>query len=214
MPGSSSESSNSTNQSSIEQKDAQIAALQAQLNEEVASRKRLIDVSTMLNSTLNLNELLRVIMGATAELVKAESSSLLLVDEETGDLVFQIVTDDPDQAVQYQRVPVGQGFAGWVASHGEPLMTDAPTSDPRHYSGIDQLAGSETRSLLAVPLKFKNQIVGVAEAINKQGDAGFSQGDLDLAMALASQAAIAINNARLYARLTEALVVSRMSYRA
>ena len=201
-------------ESQLAQRERDIAALESRLQAEVGEAKRLIEISTLLNSTLNLNELLRQIMAAAAELLHAESSSLLLVDEETGDLAFQVVTDDPDQAIENQRVPAGQGIAGWVASHGEPIVTDNPTADPRHYAGIDQVAGAATRSLIAVPLKVKELVIGVAEAINKEDAPGFSQHDLELATALASQAAVAINNARLYGRLTEAIVVSRMAYRA
>jgi GAF domain-containing protein len=197
----------------LAEQDAQVKELRARLQGEVGTMKRLVEIATLLNSTLELDPLLRAIMGAAAELLRADSSSLLLIDEETGDLFFQIVTDDPKQKIEQQRVPAGQGIAGWVAVNAQPLAVDDPASDPRHYQAIDQASGLETRNLLAVPLVVKDRVIGVAEAINKQGAPGFSSGDLELAVALASQAAVAIDNARLYVRLADAVAASGLSSR-
>jgi GAF domain-containing protein len=173
---------------------------------------RLLEISGLLNSTLKLDEVLGTIMAATTELLDAETSSLLLLDEEAGELIFEQATGEPGKALIRERVPAGAGIAGWVVEHGEPLVVDNPRDDPRFYGGIGEKTGFETRSILAVPMNARDHTIGVIEAINKR-EGIFDEEDLKLATALASQAAIAVDNARLYARLADAVVTSRMSYR-
>jgi sigma-B regulation protein RsbU (phosphoserine phosphatase) len=164
-------------------------------------------ISTALTSTLNLEELLGLIMSSATELLDAEGSSLLLVDPENNDLVFALSADAAEQ-----RVPAGQGIAGSVAERGEAEIVADPRSDDRFYTGIDDATGFETRNILAVPLRAKDRVIGVVEVINKR-DGAFGGNDMEFATALANQAAVAIENARLYASLADAVVTSRMSYR-
>ena len=202
----------------------EVADLQQQLQDEVTALRRVMEITSMLNSTLKLDELLEMIIKSAAELLNAESASLLLVDEETGDLIFEVATggapkgrrtrrhayEEPD--LVKTRVPAGQGIAGWVVQHDETLVIDDPQSDSRFYSGIDKMTGFETRNILAIPLKAKDRVIGVVEVINKI-DGGFEEKDVELAQALTNQAAIAIENTRMYARLADAIVTSRLSYR-
>lgn len=197
----------------IAARDQEIAALREQLHEEVATRNRLIAVTTQLNSTLNLNDLLQLIMDSATELLHAETSSLMLVDEETHELTFEVATGKPGEEVVKYRVPPGQGIAGWVVQQSAPLIVNDPRSDPRFYGQIDTSIGFETRSILAAPLKVKDRIIGVVEVINRRDADGFSESDLDLAMALTNQASVAIDNARMYAKLADAVVTSRLSFR-
>jgi len=191
----------------------QVEELQRQLQEEVGTLNQLIQVTTQLNSTLNLNELLQLIMTSAAELLHAETSSLMLVDEETQELTFEVATGEPGQEVVKYRVPPGQGIAGWVVENAKPLVIDNPSEDPRFYGTIDKSIGFETRNILAVPLIVKDRVIGVVEVINKRDAPGFSQKDLELAVALTNQASVAIDNTRMYARLADAVVTSRLSYR-
>jgi phosphoserine phosphatase RsbU/P len=181
-------------------------------NDEVGALKQLLTVATRLNSTLNIQELLQLIISTTAELVGAEEGSLLLVDEETGELVFNVSSEETGKLVE-QRIPAGQGVAGWVVEHGEPVLIDDPANDPRFYRGVDTAVGSTTQSLLAVPLVVKDRVLGALEAINKKNGRAFNASDLERAQALASLASVAIDNTRMYARLTEAVVTARLSYR-
>jgi GAF domain-containing protein len=180
--------------------------------DEVGELKKLLSVATMLNSTLNIEELLRLIISTTTDLVGAEEGSLLLADEDTGELIFHVTSEDTGKLVE-QRIPAGQGVAGWVVEHRQPLSIDDTANDPRFYSGIDTAVGSKTRNLLAVPLMVKDRVIGALEAINKQGGATFTQSDLERAEALASLASVAIDNSRMYAKLTDAVVTARLSYR-
>jgi GAF domain-containing protein len=191
----------------------QIEELQRQLQEEVGTLNQLIQVTTQLNSTLNLNALLQLIMTSAAELLHAETSSLMLVDEETQELTFEVATGEPGEEVVKYRVPPGQGIAGWVVENAKPLVIDNPSEDPRFYGTIDKSIGFETRDILAVPLIVKDRVIGVVEVINKKDAPGFSQKDLELAVALTNQASVAIDNTRMYARLADAVVTSRLSYR-
>ena len=113
----------------------------AETQTDAATLERLLEISSHLNSTLNLDELLGEIMGAATELTGAETCSLLLVDEEGGDLTVEVATGEPGEAVERAHVPAGQGIAGWVVENGEPVMVDDPKADERFYGGIDEQSG-------------------------------------------------------------------------
>lgn len=190
-----------------------VADLERELAEERRARQALVETSVRLNSLLNLPELLQTIMASATDLLGAETSSLMLLDEETNELTFEVATGEAGQEVKQLRVPADQGIAGWVLQHKEPAVVDDVATDSRFYGQIDQSSGFQTRSMLAVPLMIRDHTIGVVEVINKQGDRQFGDRDQDIATALAAQAAVAIDNARLYQKLADALVESRMSYR-
>jgi GAF domain-containing protein len=179
---------------------------------DVETLERLLEISSLLNSTLKLDELLAQIMASATELTQAETSSLMLLDGEGEELTVEVATGAPGEAVAREHVPAGRGIAGWVVEHGEAAVVDDPKSDPRFYAGMDEKTGFETRSILAVPMHTHDRTIGVLEVINKR-DGSFDDADLKIATALANHAAIAIDNARLYASLADAVVTSRMSYR-
>ena len=180
--------------------------------DEVAALKRIIEITGLLNSTLNVDELLELIMSSASELLNAETSSLLLLDQESGDLVIHVATGKPGEQVERRHVPAGQGIAGAVLESGEAANVSDPKNDSRFYATMDEATGFETKNILALPLKVRDETIGVVEVINKR-DGDFTENDEALAGALANQAAIAIDNARLYAKLADAVVTSRMSYR-
>jgi phosphoserine phosphatase RsbU/P len=187
--------------------------LERQLQAEVSARKQLIDIAVTLNQTLNLDELLQLIMRSAADLLDAETSSLLRVDEATGELIIEVATGTIGGEVVKHRVPAGAGIAGWTLEHRQPAVVDDPAADDRFYADVSTSVSFETRNLLAVPLLVKDKAIGVVEVINKRGGDGFDEQDVELAQALASLAAIAIDNASLYAQLADAVVAARMSYR-
>jgi len=196
----------------VQEKEREISELRRRLRTEVDALALIIDITARLNSTLRLDELLKLVMSSAAQLLDGEECSLLLVDETTGDLIFEVSTR-ADEGLLGSRVPAGKGIAGWVVDRGEAAIVDNPRDDPRFYDSIDSASGVETRSLVAVPLKVKDRVIGVVEVINRRGGERFGQKDLELAQALTNQAAIAIDNARLYAELADAVVTARMSYR-
>jgi signal transduction histidine kinase len=167
------------------------------LEKRVEELAVLNEMSTSLSSTLDLDEVLTLIMERINAVLKVEAGSLLLVDNETGELVFQIALGEKAEGVKPFRLQMGQGIAGHVARSGEPLMISDAQKDRRHYKAPDVATDFLTRSILCVPMIFKGKIIGVIEIMNKlEGD--FTESDLTLLNSIATYAAIAIENARLH----------------
>ncbi len=188
-----------------------VTALRAQLDHEIALRRRLVDLARQLNTTLDHDELLLTILRAGTELLGAETSSVLELDEETGELEIAFAAGGIAERITRTRVPKGQGIAGWVVANQQTAVVNYPEEDERFYTGLDDATGFETINMLAVPLQAPDKTVGVLEVINKPG--GFSDDDAEIAEALGSLAAIALRNATTYAKLADAVVTARMSYR-
>ncbi len=184
-----------------------------ELEEERRARRALVEASVRLNSLLSLPDLLAAIMETATSLMKAETSSIMVLDETGKQLVFEVATGAKGQDVTELRVPADQGIAGWVLKNGKTAVVNDVKADKRFYAKIDHGSGFTTKSILALPLKIRDRAIGVVEIINKKGGGGFDERDQDVAGAFAAQAAVAIENARLYQKLADALVESRMSYR-
>jgi phosphoserine phosphatase RsbU/P len=189
------------------------AALERELDLERRARRALVEASVRLNSLLSLPELLAATMETASRMMNAETSSILVLDEAGKELTFAVATGKPGESVTQMRVPADQGIAGWVLKNGKPAIVNDVKKDRRFYAQIDRGSGFSTRSILAVPLRIRERAIGVVEVINKKGGAGFTERDEETAGALAAQAAVAIENARLYQKLADAVVESRMSYR-
>lgn len=192
---------------------AQVAELNRRLEQEVGTLNRLIQISSQLGTTLNLKELLKLIIESAKDTFDAEACSVILIDEESRELIFEVALGDKSDEVAQQRIPAGQGIAGRVVQTGEPQLVHSARDDPHFFQGIDQAVGFQTRNLMALPLQVRGRTIGVVEIINTRKSSGFSTEDLTLAGALAGQAAIAIDNARLYQQLSDALLTARLSYR-
>jgi signal transduction histidine kinase len=100
--------------------------------------------------------------------------------------------------MRQQRIPLDEGIAGWVVRHGQPVIANDARADARFSHRVDVRTGFLTQSIAAVPLKIKGRIIGVLEVLNKYSGMGFNQEDIQLMSAIGAQAAIAIENARLY----------------
>lgn len=198
-------------QDELRKLSAEIEALKQQRQQEAAALEALIRISVQLTSTLKLSELLQQIMHSAKELFRAEACSVVLRDEETDELIFAAAAGEKN--VDRFRVPPGQGIAGRVVGTGEPVIANSVQEHPDFYGAIDEATGMQTRNMLAVPLMVKDRTIGAVEIMNAQGREGFDQRDLKWAQALAGLAAVAIDNANLYQKLSDALVTSRMSYR-
>ena len=161
------------------------------------------ELGKALTSSLQLDQVLRTIMEKINEVLHPDTWSLLLMDEKKNELYFQIATGKGSEALKDVRIPLGQGIAGWVAQSGEVVVVPDTTKDSRFFSQVDSRTKMETRSIVAVPVRFRDQCLGVIELINCIGDQGFSHRDLALLEALADYAAIAIENARHVHRIHE-----------
>ena len=160
--------------------------------------ERLMQVSRHLNSTLDLDTLLKRILDAATELTEVEEASILLLDPATGELRFEAASDLSRAEMEAIPVPMKGSVAGWVVTHGEPVLVEDARSDSRWFARVDKTTKFFTRNLLAVPMNLQNKPIGVVEAINKRDDLTWTDDDVNTLSALADQAAIAIQNARLF----------------
>ena len=171
---------------------------------EKAQRLALLSqLSQILNSTLDHKEIRRRAMEAATRLMKAEAGSLLLMSEEKDQLYFEVALGDREEDMKMIFLNLGEGIAGWVAQHGKSLIVNSPERDRRFFKGVDERTAFKTRSIICVPVKVKEKIVGVLEAVNKQDGGKFDKEDLSLLTSLADQVAVALDNSRLYQELEE-----------
>jgi len=161
--------------------------------------QQLIDISRDLASTLDLDTLLYRIVRVAADLSLAEQASILLYDEGKKELRFQAATNLDNPVIRGMRVPVKQSVAGWIVTNCEPLIVEDVKNDERHFGHVNKASALTTQSLLGVPLIHKGEVIGVLEAINKH-IGKFTAEDQELLMTLGTQAAVAIQNARLFAQ--------------
>ncbi|KAF0108249.1 MAG: His Kinase A (phosphoacceptor) domain protein [Anaerolineaceae bacterium] len=163
----------------------------------LAGYRRLIEIARDLASTLDLDILLNRIVHAAADITEAEAASILLYDDAARQLHFQVATNLDEPTRRGLVVPLDGSIAGWIVVNRQPVRSADAHEDPRFYQNVEQATRFTTESLLGVPLINKDKIVGVLEAINKRkGD--FTETDEDLLTVLGAQAAVAIENARLF----------------
>jgi HD-GYP domain-containing protein (c-di-GMP phosphodiesterase class II) len=172
------------------------------LERKIRQFKTLMELSSLVNSTLDTREIRKRAIEAAASLVNAESGSLLLVDQETGELFFEVALGEKGEMLKKTRLAKRQGIAGCVAATGEPVIVHDVKSDSRFFKGADSKSSFRTKNMICVPVTTKNKIVGVLEAINKR-EGMFDEEDKEGLTALANQVAVAIENANLYNDLRE-----------
>jgi signal transduction histidine kinase len=170
---------------------------------QVERLERILEISRELASTVAQEPLLKKIVDTAAELTDSEGASILLWDSRAGELRFQTAVAQSGQLAEIP-VPIEGSIAGAVLTSGKPLVVPDVRADPRYYREVGQQIGMEIGSLLAVPLQIQDRRIGVLEAVNKRGGGEFSQEDVETLMALAAQAAVAIENARLVGALQQA----------
>lgn len=158
---------------------------------------RLIEISRDLASTLDLDTLLDDIVRASADITHAEAASILLYDDTSRQLYFQVATNIDEPTMRGLVVPLEKSIAGWIVTNRKSVRIDDAHKDLRFFSDVEQTVGYETRSLLGIPLITKNKVVGVLEVINKKRGK-FTDPDESMLTVLGAQAAVAIENARLF----------------
>jgi diguanylate cyclase (GGDEF)-like protein len=161
------------------------------------------ELGKALTSSLQLDQVLRTIMEKIDEFLRPDNWSLLLLDEAKQELYFELAVGKASQALKDVRIKLGQGIAGWVAQHGEVVIVPDTTKDTRFFGKVDEKTKMETRSIVAVPVRFRDNCLGVIELINCVGVEGFDPRDLKLLEALSDFAAIALENARHVKRIHE-----------
>jgi len=170
----------------------------------IPNLRKVLALTSVLNSTLKLNELLALIMKTSSDVMRSEVASLLLIDEASQELVFRVALGGKGADLEEKfRVKMGEGIAGSVAASGEPVIVNDPQKDARFAKRFDNSTGFVTRAILCVPMKAKGKVIGVLQAINPLERDGFGPEDLELFATFADQAAIAIENAQLHSELVK-----------
>ncbi len=161
------------------------------------------ELGKALTSSLQLDQVLRTIMEKIDEFLRPDNWSLLLLDEAKQELYFELVVGKASPSLKDVRIKIGQGIAGWVAQNGETVVVPDTAKDTRFFGQVDEKTQTETQSIVAVPVMFRDTCLGVIELINCMGPDGFDNRDLKLLEALADFAAIALENARHVKRIHE-----------
>ncbi len=162
-------------------------------------------IGRILNSSLDPEHVPTLIMEQVCKLMGVEEGSLLLTEESSGDLVFAYTTGPIGNQLLGQRVPRGVGLAGYVVATGESVISNDVQRDGRFYANTDRATGYTTRTLMAVPLRGVAGVQGVIEVMNRLDGRIFSPEDQRLLEAFADQAVIALENARKFAQIDQAL---------
>jgi signal transduction histidine kinase len=163
----------------------------------------LVQLSSTINSSLDIAEVLSSAMRFVEELVDAEVSSIFELDDASNELFFRVAQADETDETKKIRMQMGEGVAGWVASSGEPLIVPDTQKDKRFSFKVDSITGFETKSIIALPIKNRGRLIGVLEALNKRGGRPFGHKDLEALTIVVNQIGIAIVNAKLYERIQE-----------
>jgi len=164
------------------------------LEQSIATLEQLISISRRLNSTLEMRPLLQQIVDAARDLTNADGASILLMESDNT-LHFAAAAGPDATLLEVTEVPLDSSLAGWVVRNREMLIVEDVLSDPRHYA-IQTI--NPTQSLLAVPMFFGEQIIGVLESVTTKTRHSFTREDIETLETLASIAAVAVQNARLF----------------
>jgi PAS domain S-box-containing protein len=162
-------------------------------------------VSRTLNSTLDPDQVFVAILEAMRDLMGVSACSIWLIDPATGEMVCQQAAGPRSEVVRGWRLAPGEGIADWVARHGESVIVPDTREDERHCKGVGQQIGLEIRSLLSIPLKVRQDVIGVLEAVDTEAGR-FDTIHLTSLEPLAASAAIAIENARMYKQAQQEII--------
>jgi len=193
--------------------DIQNIKLRLDTKNREEQRKTLLEVSTILNSSLDPKTVIKRAIESATKLMNTEVGSLMLVDEATNELYFEVALGDKGDKVKEIRLKMGQGIAGWVAENGESVVIQDVNNDPRFFKGADKKSKFQTKNMICVPVKLKaGKVIGVLQAINKQNNQFYSKDDLEIFESLANQVAIAIENAKLYENLAKQYEITKNTF--
>jgi signal transduction histidine kinase len=174
----------------------------------------LVQLSSLINSSLETQEALNNALMSVEHSLNAEVSSIFEVDQVKGELFIRLARGPGSDKIKALRLKIGEGIAGWVALTEKPLICPDPYQDARFSRHFDDESGFRTRSILCVPLKSQDRLVGVVEVINKKGVQGFTDEDLEVLIMLGNMIGPALENAYLYSRLKEKLSLTREELKA
>lgn len=171
----------------------------------------LIDIGKALTSHLTLNDVYQVVMQKVSNLLRPQAWSLLIADDQTRELGFEIVVSPAADRLQGTRLQPGEGIAGWVAENGIPLLVPDVAKDARFARHVDLRIGFVTRSIVCVPLVSGQRIIGVIQLLNGLGEAEFTEQDQRILATIADFTAIAIENSRLMAKVRDLTITDDLT---
>ncbi len=181
---------------------AEIAALRARLADrsfadEVRQALVRMGAAGQLTAPVAHNDLLDLLVNTAAEVLSAQAASLYLIDYATNELVFEVALGESAAQARKFRVQLGQGIAGWVAATGQPVMIEDASQDPRFAVNIARSIGYIPKSVLCLPMRSGELVIGVVQLFDKgKGALPFTQADMELLEQFATQAAVAIEQSR------------------
>ncbi len=174
------------------------------LERQVENLTKLVEINGIINSTLNISRLLSIIMEMIKDIMGTETSTLLLFDDVSNELVFKVALGDAGEELKEKyRVKIGQGIAGWVAQNRKSVIVNDAYKDSRFDFKYDKNTGFVTRSIICSPLLFKGKLIGVIQAINRVSGKDFDENDMNLFRVFSNQAALAVQNAIFFQRAIE-----------
>ena len=173
--------------------------LHAELKNKEKELKFLKDITSILTSTLDLNKSLTTIMKKTITMIGAEAWFFLYVDEEKRELFFGKTWEAKSKEIRKFRLKLDKDIAGQAVKEGVPRIASDVPRDVRFNKKIDRLLHIKTKSLMCIPIKIKDKVIGIIEVVNKVKGDTFTKADFDLV----NQAAMAIEHAFLYQRMEE-----------
>ncbi len=167
--------------------------------------ERLSGICRSLNTSPDLETFLNSLVSAASELTASEVASILVKEEGEEHLRFSATPWFHREVLHPVKVPLNGSVAGWVYQNAQPLIVADTAKDPRHFKEVDRTAEFKSRSLLAVPIIYQGETLGVLEAVNKLNKAHYTEEDSTILETLASLAAVAIQNATLWQRAQKSL---------
>ncbi len=176
----------------------------------------LSNISEALASTMDLDELLGIIIDEVNKALLTEGAGVLLYDETRGDLYWKQIRDARHMLAQQSddlRLPLEHSIAGWVFRHNKPARVNDTSKDPRYYPEMTRKSGFEIKRVLQIPLNAKDKTIGVLMVMNKIGG-DFTDQDEQLLMSMGGSIALAIDNAQVYKKLKKSKDDLEMIYRS
>ncbi len=178
---------------------AENARLYTQSQRQLRISALLQEAGQIINSTLNIDEVLQALLSQMNHLLNAEAVSIALVDQQTNELVYRVAAGHGSDKIKGLRLPSNQGISGWVMKNNEPVLVSDATADPRFNPEGDRRTGYTTRTMMCAPIAFKGQVLGTIQAVNPSGGR-FTDQDLSLLINLANIASSALANAQQFER--------------
>ena len=187
---------------------ATVAVQNARLYQETQRQLRITtllnEASKVINSSLDLGEIMQSLLTQMNDFLHAEALSIALVDTQTNELVYTVAEGVGSSKIIGLRLPAKHGVSGWVMQNGAPAMVNDTLNDPRFYKYGDERTGHATKAIIVAPLKAQGHVLGTIQAINPIEKTQFTEGDLQLLVNLANLASSAIANAQQFIRTQQA----------